>query len=278
MHVSLFFFGVRARESSHDWLSPITRQEKITWRKCPTTWNVAKGLFISHICVTMMPDRKSMVWIGANIIACCCLMFLLSWFSFLIVGHHLSVGLMFSWECILGQENRTGPFWPTFLVCFLVKQVKNYSHLQRDIFAIFDNKTRELISDSFFVSIDRGEQGVLGFICTPLSLSHFRLSNTKEGLEMEGLPWGEKEIFKQCMISFLLIWWLPAFMGNDCIPETSEHSRCAVTITVRFHETKGAFHLLELASRTISEPVILTMKSAFSKGFCWRTISFLYAI
>ena len=37
MHVTLFFFGVHARESLHDWLSPITRQEKITWRKCPMT-------------------------------------------------------------------------------------------------------------------------------------------------------------------------------------------------------------------------------------------------
>ena len=32
--------------------------------------------------------------------------------------------------------------------------------------------------------------------------------------------------------------------------------------------TKGAFHLSELAGRTIGGPVILTMKSAFSEGFC----------
>ena len=41
---------------------------------------------------------------------------------------------------------------------------------------------------------------------------------------------------------------------------------------------KGAFHLSELASRTITGTVILTMKSAFSRGFCWRTISFLHTV
>ena len=35
-----------------------------------------------------------------------------------------------------------------------------------------------------------------------------------------------------------------------------------------FGESKGAFHLSELAGRTITGPVIMTMKSAFSKGFC----------
>ena len=33
-------------------------------------------------------------------------------------------------------------------------------------------------------------------------------------------------------------------------------------------DTKGAFYLSELAGRTIARPVILTMKSAFSKVFC----------
>ena len=33
-------------------------------------------------------------------------------------------------------------------------------------------------------------------------------------------------------------------------------------------DTKGAFYLSELAGRTIARPVILTMKSAFSKNFC----------
>ena len=42
--------------------------------------------------------------------------------------------------------------------------------------------------------------------------------------------------------------------------------------------SKGAFHLLELAGRTIAGPVILTMNSAFSEGFCWKTISFLHTV
>ena len=33
-------------------------------------------------------------------------------------------------------------------------------------------------------------------------------------------------------------------------------------------DTKSTFHLSELAGRTITGPVIVTMKSAFSKGFC----------
>ena len=42
--------------------------------------------------------------------------------------------------------------------------------------------------------------------------------------------------------------------------------------------TQGAFHLLELASRTIAGPVILTMTSAFSEGLCWKTISFVHTV
>ena len=33
-------------------------------------------------------------------------------------------------------------------------------------------------------------------------------------------------------------------------------------------DTRGALYLSELAGRTIARPVILTMKSAFSKNFC----------
>ena len=38
-------------------------------------------------------------------------------------------------------------------------------------------------------------------------------------------------------------------------------------VTEKYEPSKGAFHLLELAGRTI-RPVILTMNSAFSEGFC----------
>ena len=43
-------------------------------------------------------------------------------------------------------------------------------------------------------------------------------------------------------------------------------------------ESWGAFQKSEMIGRTIARPVILTMKSAFSRGFCWKTISFLYTI
>ena len=36
---------------------------------------------------------------------------------------------------------------------------------------------------------------------------------------------------------------------------------------------QGPFHLSELASQTITLSVTLKMKSAFSKSFCWKTIS-----
>ena len=41
---------------------------------------------------------------------------------------------------------------------------------------------------------------------------------------------------------------------------------------------EGRFRSLELAGRTIAGPVILTMNSAFSEGFCWKTISFLHTV
>ena len=46
----------------------------------------------------------------------------------------------------------------------------------------------------------------------------------------------------------------------------------------KYEPSKGAFHLLELAGRTIPGPVILTMNSAFSEGFYWKTISFLHPV
>ena len=36
----------------------------------------------------------------------------------------------------------------------------------------------------------------------------------------------------------------------------------------KHYVSRGAFHLSELAGRTIGGPVILTTKSAFSEGFC----------
>ena len=42
--------------------------------------------------------------------------------------------------------------------------------------------------------------------------------------------------------------------------------------------SKGVFHLSELAVRTVAGSVILTAKSAFSEGFCWKTISFLHTV
>ena len=54
-----------------------------------------------------------------------------------------------------------------------------------------------------------------------------------------------------------------------------DFGHCAVACDI---ESKGPFHLSELAGRTITGQVILTMKSAFSKGFCWKTISFLHTI
>ena len=38
-------------------------------------------------------------------------------------------------------------------------------------------------------------------------------------------------------------------------------------VTKKYEPSKGAFHLLELAGRTIPGPVILTMNSAFSESF-----------
>ena len=49
-------------------------------------------------------------------------------------------------------------------------------------------------------------------------------------------------------------------------------------VTEKYEPSKGAFHLLELAGRTIAGPVILTMNSAFSEGFCWKTISFPHTV
>ena len=40
--------------------------------------------------------------------------------------------------------------------------------------------------------------------------------------------------------------------------------------------TKGTFQKSELAGPTIAEPVILTMKQAFSKSFAEQKISFLH--
>ena len=39
-------------------------------------------------------------------------------------------------------------------------------------------------------------------------------------------------------------------------------------VTEKYEPSKGAFHLLELAGRTIAGRVILTMNKAFSEGFC----------
>ena len=43
------------------------------------------------------------------------------------------------------------------------------------------------------------------------------------------------------------------------------HKKCAKGVVAL--ETKGTFHLLELASWTMTGPVILTMKLAFSNCF-----------
>ena len=42
--------------------------------------------------------------------------------------------------------------------------------------------------------------------------------------------------------------------------------------------TQGTIHLSELAGQTIAWPVSLKMKQAFSKSFCWKTISFVHTI
>ena len=42
--------------------------------------------------------------------------------------------------------------------------------------------------------------------------------------------------------------------------------------------TKGAFQKSELAGQTMAEAVIFTIKQAFSKSFCWKTISFVHSI
>ena len=66
-------------------------------------------------------------------------------------------------------------------------------------------------------------------------------------------------------------------LPNRPLPSNSffrpkSNSKIAIT------KTKGAFQKSELAGRTMTGPVILTMKSAFSKSFCWKTISFVHAI
>ena len=43
-------------------------------------------------------------------------------------------------------------------------------------------------------------------------------------------------------------------------------------------ETVGAFQKLELTGRTIARHVILTTKNAFSKRFCWKSLSFVPTI
>ena len=41
---------------------------------------------------------------------------------------------------------------------------------------------------------------------------------------------------------------------------------------------EGAFQISKLAGQTIAGPVILKMKSTFSKSFWWKMVSFVHAI
>ena len=41
---------------------------------------------------------------------------------------------------------------------------------------------------------------------------------------------------------------------------------------------EGAFQISKLAGRTMAGPVILKMKSTFSKSFWWKMVSFVHAI
>jgi len=96
--------------------------------------------------------------------------------------------------------------------------------------------------------------------------------NTQSGGEKMRISKSSKE--RKCQIKFSQL----ILQGNVW---RSEGRICMQMLRLKplFQgETTGTFQKLELTSQTIARHVILTTKNAFSKRFCWKSLSFVPTI